>query len=294
MKILKPNETTIGFIGTGVMGASMAGHLMKAGFPVHVYNRTKSKADALLDNGAVWHDTVSSLAKACDLIITIVGFPQDVEEVYLGDGGILKHSREDTIVIDMTTSKPSLAKKIHSAAKERKIYALDAPVSGGDLGARNAALSIMVGGDREVFDAALPVFEIMGKNVIYQGEAGSGQHTKMANQIAIAAGMIAVSESLAYAKKVGLDQETVLKSIGSGAAGSWSLNNLGPRMIVEDFEPGFFVKHFIKDMGIAAEEAAIAGLDTPGLALAQKLYAQLAANGHEDRGTQALYQLFDS
>lgn len=287
------DNTTVGFVGAGVMGGSMAGHLLAAGYPLHVYTRTKSRARQLLNNGAVWHDDVAGLARACNLIITIVGFPPDVEQVYLGDDGIVANAAEGSYVVDMTTSSPDLAVRIYTEAKQRGVSALDAPVSGGDVGAREARLSIMVGGDREAFDAVLPVFESMGRNVVYQGPAGSGQHTKMANQIAIAAGMIGVCEAIAYAKRAGLDPETVLRSIGGGAAASWSLNNLGPRMIAGNFEPGFYVKHFIKDMTIAEQAAAGMGLRTPGLSLARKLYEQLAAKGGENDGTQALYRLID-
>ncbi|MCP4020690.1 MAG: NAD(P)-dependent oxidoreductase [Desulfobacteraceae bacterium] len=289
---LSPQKTVIGFIGTGVMGSSMAGHILNAGFALHVYNRTKSRADNLVSKGAVWEDTIAGLSANCDVIITIVGMPGDVEAVYFSEDGILNHVRPGTIVIDMTTSSPELAKNIYQSAKERAIESLDAPVSGGDLGARNATLSIMVGGDEKIFDKLLPLFEIMGKNIVYQGEPGTGQHTKIANQIAIAASMVAVCESLAYAKKAGLDQKTVLKSIGPGAAGSWSLNNLGPRMIADDFDPGFFIKHFMKDMKIAANSSKDLGLATPGLDLARSLYQKLIDQGCENEGTQALYKLF--
>ncbi|MBF0260097.1 MAG: NAD(P)-dependent oxidoreductase [Desulfamplus sp.] len=289
---IAPQRTIIGFIGTGVMGSSMAGHIIDAGYQVHVYNRTRSKADSICDRGAVWEETIASLASKCHLIITMVGFPADVESIYLQQGGIIENAAHGTILVDMTTSSPALAVKIYEYAARHSLHALDAPVSGGDIGARNATLSIMVGGDRNIFEAAMPVFEVMGKNIWLQGGAGCGQHTKMANQIAIAAGMIGVCESLAYTVKSGLDPETVLKSIGSGAAGSWTLNNLGPRIIKGDFAPGFYVKHFIKDMGIAIESAKEMGLDTPGLALAKSLYDKLAKNGFEYDGTQALYRSF--
>ncbi len=288
-----PDNTTIGFVGTGVMGSSMAGHLLAAGYPLHVHTRTKSKARELLDKGAVWHDDVGEVARACNLVITIVGFPPDVEQVYRGESGIIANAAAGSYVVDMTTSKPDLAARIYTDAKEWGIAALDAPVSGGDVGAREARLSIMVGGDRDAYEAVLPVLEIMGGNVVYQGPAGSGQHTKMANQTAIAAGMIGVCEAIAYAKRAGLDPGTVLRSIGGGAAASWSLNNLGPRMIAGNFDPGFYVKHFIKDMTIAEQAAADMGLQTPGLSLARKLYEKLAAEGGGDDGTQALYRLID-
>ncbi|RKX30517.1 MAG: NAD(P)-dependent oxidoreductase [Verrucomicrobia bacterium] len=291
--ILSPESTTIAFIGTGVMGRSMAGHLLEAGCSLKVYNRTRSKADDLVNAGARWCDTPGDAAADARVIITIVGFPEDVEAVYLGAGGIVERAPEGAYLIDMTTSSPELARRIDKAARARGQHAIDAPVSGGDVGAREARLSIMTGGSREDFDAVLPILELMGKNIVLQGPAGSGQHTKMANQIAIAAGMMGVSESLVYAKRAGLDPETVLKSIGSGAAASFSLNVLGPRMIAGDFAPGFYVKHFIKDMRIAIESAEAMNLDLPGLQLARKLYNQLAAEGGEDKGTQALYTLID-
>lgn len=288
-----PEKTVVGFIGLGVMGKSMAGHIRDAGYKLHVYTRTKSSADTLVEKGALWEDTVADLSAKSDVIITIVGFPKDVEEVYLGENGILNNVKAGSYVIDMTTSSPELARQIHITAKEKNIRSLDAPVSGGDLGARNATLSIMVGGDKEAFNNVLPLFEVMGKNIVFQGSPGSGQHTKMANQIAIASGMIAVCEALGYAKKAGLDPETVLASIGQGAAGSWSLNNLGPRIIKGDLEPGFFVKHFIKDMKIASQSSKEMDLNTPGLDMALSLYEKLADNGLENKGTQALTTLFE-
>ena len=290
---IEPGKTIVGFIGLGVMGKSMAGHILTAGYELHVYTRTKDTAENIVSKGAVWEDSVAELSKKCDAIITIVGFPADVEDVYLGDDGILNHARKGSIVIDMTTSSPDLAVKIDERAKERGVKSLDAPVSGGDWGAQNASLSIMVGGDKKTFDKALPLFEVMGKNVVLQGESGAGQHTKMANQIAIAAGVVAVCESIAYAKKSGLDPEIVLKSIGQGAAGSWSLNNLGPRMIAGNNDPGFYIKHFIKDMNIAATSSKNLGLSTPGLDLTLSLYKKMAKMGYENSGTQALFKLFE-
>jgi len=287
-----PEHTKIGFIGLGVMGASMAGHLQKAGYALHVYTRTKKKADDLVAQGAVWEESVAGVAKNCPVVISIVGFPADVEEVYLGANGVLSAMQPGGIVVDMTTSRPDLAVAVYKAAREKSIAALDAPVSGGDVGAKEARLSIMVGGDREAFTAMEPIFSLMGKNIVYQGKAGSGQHTKMANQIAIAAGMLGVCEAVAYSQKSGLDPETVLKSIGSGAAGSWSLSNLAPRMIAGNFDPGFFVKHFIKDMNIAADSAKALGLDAPGLQLALKRYRELAEKGGENLGTQGLFTLY--
>lgn len=287
------SKETIAFIGTGVMGHSMAGHLLNAGYPLNVYNRTQSKTDDLVASGAIWCDTPGAAADGADIIITIVGFPKDVEQVYLGDDGILANAKSGSLVIDMTTSSPALAKKIAAVAESKGIGALDAPVSGGDLGAKEARLSIMVGGSQADFDRASAAFEIMGKNIQLQGPAGSGQYTKMVNQIAIAAGMLGITEAMAYAKKSGLDPFQVLKSIETGAAGSWSLSNLSPRALKGDFAPGFFVKHFIKDMRIAIESADEMGLELPGLKLAKSLYDKLAAQGGEDNGTQALLKLYD-
>lgn len=291
---LSPQNTVIGFIGTGVMGKSMAGHLLKAGYKVLVHNRTKSKAEELFKAGALWCEQVGSLAAESDVVITIVGYPRDVEATYLGQGGLLEHAKPGTYLVDMTTSSPGLAQRIYTEAKKRQIYALDAPVSGGDIGAREARLAIMVGGDEEAFQALKPIFEVMGRNVILQGAAGAGQYTKMCNQIAIAGTMIGVSEGMAYAKQAGLDPARVLRSIETGAAGSWSLSNLAPRMITDNFAPGFYVKHFIKDMGIALESAAEMKLNLPGLELVKAMYDKLAAAGEENSGTQALYKLYTS
>ncbi|NOX32110.1 MAG: NAD(P)-dependent oxidoreductase [Deltaproteobacteria bacterium] len=274
------------------MGRSMAGHILNAGYKLHVYTRTKNKAEDIILKGGVWEGTIAELSAKSDIIITIVGFPADVEEVYLGRDGILNHAAKGSVVIDMTTSSPDLAIEIYNQSKGKNIESLDAPVSGGDLGAKNASLSIMVGGDKKIFDKMMPLFKVMGENIVFQGKAGAGQHTKMANQIAIAAGMVGVCESLAYAEKSGLDPETVLKSIGKGAAGSWSLNNLGPRMIAKNFEPGFYIKHFIKDMNIAVTSSRHLGLKTPGLDLALSLYKEMAKMGLENNGTQGLFKLF--
>ncbi|ARD55910.1 NAD(P)-dependent oxidoreductase [Bacillus safensis] len=283
---------TVGFIGIGVMGRSMAGHLMDAGYEVIVYTRTKAKADALIQKGASWKPAVKEIAESADAVITMVGYPSDVEEIYLGEDGLVAHAAPGTYLIDMTTSKPQLAKEIELKAKERGVYALDAPVSGGDIGAQNGTLAIMIGGERSAYEACLPLFKQMGENIQYQGPAGSGQHTKMCNQIAIAAGMVGVAEAMAYAEKSGLDPEQVLKSITTGAAGSWSLSNLAPRMLKGDFEPGFYVKHFIKDMGIALEEAELMGEEMPGLSLAKSLYEKLSEQGEENSGTQSIYKLW--
>ena len=286
------SKERVAFIGIGVMGRSMAGHLLEAGYPVSVYNRTKSKADDLVARGAVWKDTPADAAADADIVITIVGFPKDVEETYFGEEGIFKTLKEGGLVIDMTTSSPALAKRIAEEGSSRGIGSLDAPVSGGDLGAREARLSIMAGGEQKDFDRALPLFEIMGKNIVLQGPAGAGQYTKMCNQIAIAGGMVAIGESLAYAQSAGLDPSSVLRSIETGAAGSWSLSNLAPRSLKNDYAPGFFVKHFIKDMGIAIDSAEEMGINLPGLSLAKDLYDRLAAEGGENDGTQALFRYY--
>ncbi|HWJ78862.1 MAG TPA: NAD(P)-dependent oxidoreductase [Niallia sp.] len=288
---MENNKTSvIGFIGIGVMGKSMARNILKAGYQVIVYNRTKEKANELLTEGAEWANTPAEVAQKANVIITIIGYPKDVEEVYLGADGLIEHAAENTYLIDMTTSTPTLAKKIYEEAKKKNIFSLDAPVSGGDIGARNAALSIMVGGDLEAFNEMKPIFEILGTNVIHQGPAGSGQHTKLCNQIAIASNMIGVCEAIIYAEKAGLDPEKVLDSISSGAAGSFSLSNLAPRMIKGDFDPGFYIKHFIKDMRIALEEAEQMKMETPGLSLAESLYSRLSVLGEDESGTQALYK----
>lgn len=287
---LAKEQTVIGFIGIGVMGKSMARHLLKAGYELYVYTRTKAKADELLAEGAKWAETPKEIAEYANVIITMIGYPSDVEEVYLGEQGLITNGKPGTYVLDMTTSKPSLAEKIYHAAKEKGMSALDAPVSGGDIGARDAKLSIMVGGAEEDFAVIRPILEVMGNQIVYQGPAGAGQHTKMCNQITIASNMIGITEALVYAQKAGLDPERVLQSITTGAAGSWSLSNLVPRMINGDFEPGFYIKHFIKDMNIALEEAEKMGMVAPGLALSKSMYDQLAEAGEENSGTQALYK----
>lgn len=283
---------SIGFIGIGVMGKSMVRNLMRSGYDLHIYNRTRSKAEDILQEGANWHNTPGELVQNSEVVITMLGYPHDVEQVYWGDDGLFRHSTSGTTFIDMTTSSPELALRIDQAARERGCTALDAPVSGGDIGAREAKLSIMVGGDEAVFGQVKPIFEAMGTNIVYQGAAGAGQHTKMCNQIAIASTMMGVCEAVRYAEKAGLKPDSVLQSIASGAAGSWSLSNLAPRMISGNFDPGFYVKHFIKDMGIALESAENMGLETHGLRLAKSLYEQLAETGEENSGTQALYKLY--
>jgi 3-hydroxyisobutyrate dehydrogenase len=284
----EPGRTRIGWIGTGVMGRWMCQHLMTKGCPATVYNRSRDKAQPLLDAGAAWADTPKAVAERSDVVFAIVGFPPDVREVFLGPQGALAGSKPGTVLVDMTTSEPSLAQEVYQAAKAKGVAAIDAPVSGGDVGAKNATLSIMVGGDAEAVDAVRPLLECLGKTVVHQGPAGAGQHTKMVNQVLIATGMIGVCEALLYAHKAGLDPETVLKSVGGGAAASWSLNNLGPRIISRNFEPGFFVEHFIKDMGIALDEARRMNLALPGLALANQLYVAVKAQGYGRKGTQAL------
>jgi len=281
--------STIGWVGIGVMGRSMCGHLLAAGHTVRVHTRTKASAESILAAGAQWCDCPGDVATGSEFVFTIVGYPVDVRAVYLGDGGLLDQAAPGTVLVDMTTSEPVLAGEIHHAAKARGIHALDAPVSGGDLGARNASLAIMVGGDQEAFDRALPLFEKMGKNIRLMGGPGAGQHTKMSNQILIAGTMIGVVESLLYAVRSGLDMDAVIDVIGSGAAGSWSINNLGRRIAKDDYDPGFFIKHFVKDMGIALSEAKKMGIALPGLALVEQLYVGAMGQGLENMGTQALF-----
>jgi 3-hydroxyisobutyrate dehydrogenase len=283
----------LGFIGTGVMGTSLVKHLLNNHHEVFIYTRTAKKAEKLVESGAVLVESPKQVAEQADVVFTMVGYPKDVEEVYFGENGLIEHAKENAVLIDLTTSKPNLAQRIFHAAAEKGVHALDAPVSGGDVGAQKGTLSIMVGGEQPTFISVLPLLELLGENIIYQGPAGAGQHTKMCNQINIASNMIGVCESLVYAKKAGLDPETVLRSISSGAAGSWSLSNLAPRMIAEDFQPGFYIKHFIKDMKIAVEEADAWGLDLPGLRLSLNMYESLADRGYNDNGTQALIKYFD-
>jgi 3-hydroxyisobutyrate dehydrogenase len=284
----EPGKTRVGWIGTGVMGRWMCQHLITKGYSATAYNRTRDKAGPLLEAGAAWADTPRAVAEHSDVVFAIVGFPRDVREVFLGSTGALAGSRPGTVLVDMTTSEPSLAQEIYQAARSRGVASIDAPVSGGDVGARNATLSIMVGGDAEAVEAVRPLWECMGKTIVHQGPAGAGQHTKMVNQILIATNMIGVCEALLYGYKAGLDLKTVLQSVGGGAAASWSLNNLGPRIIDRNFEPGFFVEHFIKDMGIALDEARRMNLSLPGLALANQLYLAVKAQGWGRKGTQAL------
>ena len=288
--VFSPGSTSMGWIGTGVMGLTMCAHLIEAGYRVTVFNRTKTRAVELLGRGALWADSPREVALASDVVFTIVGFPRDVREVYFSDSGVLAGLSRNMICVDMTTTSPSLAVEIAKAARNTGALALDAPVSGGDVGARNATLSIMAGGEDDAFQAVLPLFRIMGENIIYQGPEGSGQHTKMCNQIVIAGTMIGVCESLVYAAAAGLEPEKMLGSVTRGAASCWSLENLAPRVLKNDFSPGFMIDHFIKDMGIALEETRSMGIYLPGLELAESLYARASALGHGRNGTQALYQ----
>jgi 3-hydroxyisobutyrate dehydrogenase len=283
----------IGWIGTGVMGLSMAGHLLRAGHKLRVFSRTPAKAQALLDAGAEWADSPATTAADADVAISMVGVPDDVAEVHLGPRGTLAASTRPRMVIDMTTSRPSLAAAIAAKAAELGVASFDAPVSGGDVGARNAALSIMVGGDTSAFGRALPIFQLMGKTIVHHGAAGAGQHAKMVNQILIASVMMGVCEGLLYAQRAGLDATRVIESVGSGAAGSWAINNLGPRIVKGDFNPGFYVEHFIKDLGIALEEASRMQIALPGLGLAKQLYEMVRAQGHGRMGTQVLFMALE-
>ena len=284
---------SIGWIGTGVMGRSMCLHLIEGGYKAFVYNRTKSKAKDLLDAGATWCENPGEVAGRSDCVFTIVGYPADVEEVILGEKGVLAGIKSGSILVEMTTSEPTLAKRIYNEARKTSVSVLDAPVSGGDVGARSGKLAIMVGGDRKIFDQVMPLFKLMGENIAYMGPAGAGQHTKMCNQIHIATTMIGVVECLLYAYKAGVDLEEMIAVVGSGAAASWSLNNYGPRIAKGNFDPGFFVKHFVKDMDIALKEARRMKLSLPGLALAHQFYVSAMAIGLENMGTHSLYKLFE-
>jgi 3-hydroxyisobutyrate dehydrogenase len=286
---VEPGKTRLGWIGTGVMGRSMCSHLLRAGYAVSVYNRSPSKTKDLIDLGATLCRSPRDVAAQSDVVFTMVGFPADVEEVILGEAGVLNGLGPGSVLVDMTTSRPSLAQQIYTVASSKGVAALDAPVSGGDIGAREARLSIMVGGDRFVFDALGPLWTLMGKTFVYQGSAGCGQHTKMVNQILIASSMVGLCESLLYATRSGLNPESVLSSVSTGAAGSWSLSNLAPRILKEDYSPGFFVDHFVKDLGIVLEEAAKMNIELSGGELARRLYVQLQNLGHGDKGTQALW-----
>lgn len=282
----------VAFIGVGVMGRGMVKNLLQAGFHVQVYSRSKNKlADFLAETGAVWHDTIPDCVAGCDAVITMVGYPKDVEEVYFGPGGILSSAGAGTYLIDMTTTDPKLSQRIYGEASARGLHALDAPVSGGDTGAKNGTLSIMVGGEQADFDACLPLFRAMGKSILYEGPAGFGQHTKMANQIAISGCIAAVCEAIAYAEACGLKPQEMFDAISTGAAGSWQLTNNGQKIIDGNYAPGFYVKHFIKDMNIALEEAKDRDLPLDVLKLVRDKYDELAAAGGGDEGTQALIQV---
>jgi len=281
----------IGWIGSGVMGKAMCGHLLAAGHQISLFNRTRSKAESLVAKGAQWCESPLAVARASDIVFSMVGFPVDVEQVLLSDQGVLAGAKSGMFLVDMTTSSPGLARKIYTAAKELGVAALDAPVSGGDIGAREATLAIMVGGDKTAFEQILPLFQIMGKNIAHMGAAGTGQHTKMCNQILIAGTMIGTVESLLYAHRMGMGQNAVIDVIGQGAASSWTINTLGRRIAKGDFNPGFFIKHYVKDMGIALDEAQRANLCLPGLALVHQFYLAAKALDLENLGTQALYRV---
>ncbi|MBO0424032.1 oxidoreductase [Enterococcus plantarum] len=282
----------IGFIGTGVMGASIVRNMIKQGLNVNVYNRTKSKTDELIKEGAVWQETPAAITEASDIIFTMVGFPKDVETIYFNENGIFSKDITDKIIVDLTTSTPTLAEKIAVKANELGGIALDAPVSGGDLGAKNGTLTIMVGGDQAAYEKVLPIFKTFGKTFTLQGESGKGQHTKMANQIMIAGTMTGMTEMMVYANKAGLDLDKVIETLSGGSAANWSLSNYSPRILKENYSPGFFVKHFIKDLKIALDEAEKMNLDLPATKLATDLYEKLANKGFENDGTQALIKLW--
>lgn len=287
------SKPRIGFIGLGIMGQSMAGHLLAAGHAMTIYNRSPEKTEALVALGAKAVGTPAQVANQSDIVITMVGYPRDVEEIWLGSGGLIAHAK-NALLIDMTTSSPALAIRLADIGSQAGHQVLDAPVSGGDVGAREAKLSIMVGGELTAFEKALPIFNLMGSKVVRMGDPGAGQHTKMSNQIVIASTIMGVSEGLAYAKRAGLDSQALLECIGGGAAGGFQLNMMGARIAKGDFAPGFFIEHFLKDLGIALHEAEQMGLDLPGATLARKLYDQMANDGHGRLGTQALFQLYNS
>ena len=288
MKSISPDSVRIGWIGTGIMGKSMCRHLQKAGYKIAVYNRTKSKAEDLLAEGASWSESPEEVAKMSDIIVTMLGFPADVRQVYLGEQGMLTGAKEGSIVVDMTTSDPTLAKQIYREAKARNVYSIDAPVSGGDVGAREARLSIMVGGDQVIAEHLTPLFRLMGNSISYMGPAGAGQNTKLCNQILISTTMIGVVESLLYGFKAGLNLEHMISALSTGAAACWSITNLAPRIIKRNFDPGFLVEHFVKDMGIVLDESRRMNLALPGLSLAYQFYVSLMAQGKGKMGTHAL------
>ena len=287
-KKLTPSRTRIGWIGTGVMGSSMCMHLLNKGYKCTVFNRTKRKAKKLIDAGAEWAKTPREVTECSDVIFTIVGFPKDVREVYFGKRGILEGLQKGKILVDMTTTEPSLSEEIYKEAKKVGVSSIDAPVSGGDIGAKSGTLSIMVGGDKSAVTSVMPLFKLMGKNIVHQGGAGEGQHTKMCNQIMVSGLMIGMCETLLYGYKAGLDLNTMLSSISKGAAACWMLDNLAPRIVKRDFDPGFYVEHFIKDLGIALSEAKRMDISLPGLALVNQLYISTQAQGYGRNGQQAL------
>ena len=284
----------IGFIGIGVMGTAMATHLLAAGHELFIYNRTKSKADSLIQKGAIWCEDVQTVATQSSVIFTIIGMPSDVEAVYLGEQGLIQHAKAKSILIDMTTSSPGLAKKIAEVASEKEIICLDAPVTGGDIGAKNGTLTMMVGGDKQAFDEIQNILALMATTIVYMGDAGSGQHAKMANQVAISGAVLGMAESLSYAKQANLNLESMLKILTSGSAASWQLQNMGPRVLNHDYEPGFYIKHFIKDMSIALAESKQMNTELAGLALVLSIYQELQANGDENLGTQGIFKYYEN
>jgi len=283
----------IGFIGIGVMGKAMASHLLNAGHELYIYNRTKSKADQLVERGANWCEDVKTMAQTAELIFTIIGTPADVENVYLSDAGLIVNATPNTILVDMTTSTPKLANRLYEAGREKEIHCLDAPVTGGDVGAKNGTLTIMVGGDKSIFNQILPILKLMGTTITYMGAPGNGQHTKMVNQIAIAGAVTGMVEALSYAKNANLDLNNTMNTITKGSAASWQLSNMGPRIIKGDYKPGFYIKHFIKDLRIAVEEAEAMNVDLPGLDLVLSLYEECENENLGDLGTQALFKLYE-
>ena len=290
MPILISNvNTRIGWIGTGIMGRPMCGHVLSGGYRTSIYNRTKSKAEELINKGAVWCTSPEEVVKNSDIIFTILGFPEDVREVYFGKEGIFTSLKSGTVLVDMTTTEPSLSIEIYNKAKDKGVYAIDAPVSGGDVGAINAKLSIMVGGDEEIVDSVMPLLSLMGHQIVYEGGPGTGQHTKVCNQITVGGVMTGICEALLYSYKAGLDPDTMIKTVCAGAASTWLMENLGPRIIDNDFKPGFFVEHFIKDLGIAIAECKRMNLDLPGLNLSMELYEKTRDLGYGKLGTQALF-----
>jgi 3-hydroxyisobutyrate dehydrogenase len=293
-EVLKLSEKkVIGFIGTGVMGASMAGHLLKSGCELHVYNRTKAKADKLIEGGAIWEENPAEVAKACDVVFTIIGYPADVEKVFLGKEGLIENAKAGALLVDMTTSSPKLARELYEAGKKRGVKVMDAPVTGGDKGARDAKLTIFAGGDKADFEEVLPLLKVMGENIEHMGEAGAGQVAKLVNQTVIAGTLTGMAEGLALAKAAGLDRAKIVDLVGSGSGGTWSISNYGPRILKGDFNPGFFIKHFIKDMRLAEETADELGMEIPALSLTRELFCELEDAGMDDLGVQALYCLYD-